>query len=340
MTAESKRPWSVWVRYGICIAAVTWLVTHTEWAKLREVWLTADTRLLLAGILAFGPAPLLIAIRLKWLLAVHDIHLSAWQAIKVTFAGNFVINALPVGTTGGDSVKAYYIARDTPYKHEAVTTVFFDRVIGVLGLVLLSGIAVLANWKNPSFAGWGRIIGVLVVLLMVGSGIYFSRRMRHLFRIDQIVARLPLASHFQRIDRAVFAFRGSYRRVVACLGLSILLQVIAIISLFLAGWALGMVGDQPIKSAAVYLGYTPICLLTGVLPIGVMEETFNQLLVKTAGLGTREGAYSLSLFGRVIQLVWALPGGFLVLRGQSFLKAKESLKDPETGVPATSNTSP
>lgn len=313
MSPQSRRRLSALVRWAVCIAAVTWLVTQSKWSEFKRVLDSADWRLAVLAVLAFGPAPVIIAIRLKVLLHVHHIHLTVWQAIKVTFAGNFIINALPVGTSGGDAVKAYYVARDTPHKHEAVTCVFFDRVIGVVGLVGLSGVILIINWDNPAFAGLGQTIAVLVALMMIGAGTYFSTRMRRLLRLEKIVARLPLGTHLQRIDAAAFAFRHRVGRLMACLALSTALQVTAVFSMFLAGWALGMVAEHPWSSLPVYLAYTPICYLAGALPIGVMEQFFKEFFVDAAGLGTREAAYSLSLLGRLIQLTWALPGLLVVL---------------------------
>ncbi|HOA72993.1 MAG TPA: lysylphosphatidylglycerol synthase transmembrane domain-containing protein [Phycisphaerae bacterium] len=309
---------SALVRYAVCAAALSWIAWNTEWSELIRAWRQADPTLLLLSVAVFAPAPVLIAIRLKLLLDVHQVRLSVWQAVKVTFAGNFIINALPLGTTGGDSVKAFYIARDTPFKHEAVTVVFFDRVIGVLGLVLMSGIVLLLDWHNPAFRSWGRPIGVLVLLVVVGGGLYFSNWTRKLLHLDQLLARLPLGSHLQRIDRAVFEFRNRPGRVLLCLVLTNILQVNSIVSLFLAGWSLGVIDPQtsPWASLPVYLAYVPICYLAGALPIGVMEGGFQQLLHGAAGFGTLEAALSLSLFGRFIQLVWALPGGLIVLRSR------------------------
>jgi len=313
VTARSSQRLSALIRYTVCVVAVTWLVTHTGWEELKRVVGSANWGLALVSILAFGPGPVIISIRLKWLLAVHNVNLTVWQALKVTFAGNFIINALPVGTSGGDAVKAYYIARDTPHKHEAVTSVFFDRVIGVVGLVGLAGVVLLLNWRNPAFAGRGRIIAVTATGIIVAVGVYFSHRMRRLLRLEKVVAFMPFAAHIQRIDRAAFAFRHRMGRVAACLALTVILQLTGVISTFLAGWALGMVGERPLAALPIYLGYVPICYLAGALPIGVMEETFNQLFADAAHLGTREAAYSLSLMGRLIQLAWALPGALVVL---------------------------
>lgn len=313
--------WRTWLatllRYAICIAAVSWVVHHTRWDQLVQVWTAANKPLLLLSIVCFGPALLLIAIRLKLLLDVHDIRLTIWESIKVTFAGNFVINALPVGTPGGDSVKAFYVARNTPRKHEAVTVVFFDRVIGVLGLVLMSGLVILLDWHNPAFKGWGRLIGVLVLCFLGGGALYFSNWMRRLLRLDVLLSKLPLGGHLQRIDQAVFEFRQHPRVVFICLVLAIVLQLNCMASVFLAGWALGLVNPaRPLSSIPVYLGYTPIGLLAGALPLGVMETTFQQLFSQAARLGSKEAALSLSLFCRFMQLLWALPGGLVLLRSR------------------------
>ncbi len=317
MDAHARQRLASLIRYAVCAAAITWIVWNTQWGQLKAVWGQANQWLLLLSLLAFGPAPVLIAIRLKLLLEVHDVRLSVWEAIKVTFAGNFIINTLPVGTTGGDSVKAFYIARNTPHKHEAVTVVFFDRVIGVLGLVLMSGIVVLADWHNPAFRSWGRPIGVLVLVIVGGGVVYFSHWTRQLLRLDWILSKLPLGMHLQRIDRAVFEFRQHPRRVLICLLLTNILQVNCIAALFLGGWALGLVDPvRPVSSFAVYLGYVPICYLAGALPLGVMEGGFQQLLAGAAGLGSPEAALSLSLFSRFTQLVWSLPGGLVVLRSR------------------------
>jgi len=221
------------------------------------------------------------------------------------------------------------------HKHEAVTSVFFDRVIGVVGLVAMSGIVVLANWRNPALAHWGRVIAVAVVVLVVGAGTYFSHRMRRLLRLERIVSVLPLAAHLQRIDRALFAFRHRVRRLLACLALTAVLQAVAIVALFVSGWALGMVHGRALSTLPVYLAYTPVCFLAGALPLGVMEATFIKLFADAARLGTPEAALSLSLLARFIQLVWALPGAIVVLQaGRPQPLAQGTLDSAEPELPA------
>ena len=338
MSSRGRKLISGAIRLGILAFAVVWMALdpNWKWSDLREVVRTADWRLLAFAILSFGPCPVLIALRLKWLLSVHQVNLSIWQAIKVTFAGNFIIWALPVGTSGGDAAKAFYIARDTPHKHEAVTTVFFDRVVGVVSLVLMSGLMALLNWGNPAMAEKGRVIGVFALVFFCGAAVYFSNRLRRVLGIDWILARLPLAAHLQRIDRAVFEFRRQPRVVLAALLLTIALQSVCILSLYLSGWSLGVVGERPLEALPLYFAYGPVCFLAGALPIGGMEAVCVLLFSRTAELGPPGAAVLLALSNRAIQLLWALPGALVVLRGGSLRRTRELIEHSATADPPES----
>ena len=339
MTGRFRTYLAAAIRWGICLAALSWIVHQADFARIAQIWKDADKRLLLVSLAVFGPAPMLLGVRLKWLLGVHGIHLGLWKAIKVTFAGNFIITALPGGTAGGDSVKAWYVARETADKHEAVTTVFFDRLIGVVGLLLLSGAVVLINWGNPAFTRYGRPIGVFAVAFFVGAAMYYSQTVRRLFRLDALIARLPFAAHLQRIDRAVLEFRRTPLRVAAAIAITFVLQGISILALYFGGWALGVIGEHPLQSLPVYLAYIPITFLGGALPIGVMELIYPQLFFQAAGLGSWDAAVLLSLYSRVMQLVWALPGGLVVLRSRPPREAVTDPLEPAAGTEPLASTS-
>jgi len=314
MNQQFLPPWQTLLRYSIGLIALTWIFIHIDWNNLIQVWQSANKTLLLLSALSYAPVPILFALRLQWLLALQNIHISLSRAIRFTFIANFIGSALPFGTAGIDSTKACYVASITPRKHEAITTILFDRLVGVCGLVLLSTLTILADWNNPVFADWKYIISACVIMLAMGSSVYLVPQIRKSLRVEHIITQLPLANHLRRVDQAIRTFHKALPRVLLAIGLTVVLQVVAILSLFLAGWALGMIQDTAYKGLSAYLGYTPLCFLAGVLPIGAMEEMFNQLFVESAHLGNCEAAYSLSLFSRLIALAWALPGGFLLCK--------------------------
>ena len=114
------------------------------------------------------------------------------------------------------------------------------------------------------------------------------------------------------------------------MALTFALQGACIVSTFLAGWALGLVGTDPRGAASVYLAYLPICYLAGALPIGVMENVFNTLFVDAAGMGTTEAALSLSLFTRLVQVIWALPGAWVLLQSRPDAGALRTFRNADT----------
>ncbi|MGE0478880.1 MAG: YbhN family protein [Phycisphaerae bacterium] len=272
--------------------------------------------------LFFLPAPLLQAVRLVWMLEIQGVGLSRWRAIKLTFAGNFFNFALP-GTTGGDLIKAYYIARFTHHKTEAVTTVFLDRVIGLLGLVILAGAMIIIAWDPRSFGRLATVLLGVIGVLALGACFVFSRRLRHLIRLPQLAARLPAGEHLLRIGRAMVAIRQHPALVVAALVNTVVLQAFVLVSSALMGRALGM--DAQFHH---YFIYVPIGFLIAAIPIsppqafGVLEWAYVQFFAHT-GLSTVSQAVVFALAMRVVQLVYALPGVLVPLLGAHLPSAGE-----------------
>jgi len=268
----------------------------------------------LLAILLFVPTPLLQSLRLAWMLAIQDVKLSLWESVKLTFAGNFFNFALP-GTTGGDLIKAYYITRFTHHKTEAVTTVFLDRVIGLLGLVLLAGVMILVAWDTSNFGQIGLILGVVCGGLAIGALFVFSKRLRHTIGLPQLAARLPAGEHLLRIGRATVAMRQHKGLVGAALLNTIVLQFCVMVSAYVMALALGMKDDF-----TRYLIYVPIGFLIAAVPIsppqafGVMEWAYVQFFART-GMASVSQAVAFALAVRVIQLIWSLPGVLVPLLG-------------------------
>lgn len=300
------------LRYLVCLIAVGIVVRSLSWTELIEVLQRAQWRWLLAAGLVWAPVPFGLALRLKLLLAANNVHVTMRQAVAVTFAGNFASLVLP-GQTGGDVIKALYLARFTPRRHEAATVVFFDRVLGLACVVLLAGVMFCLRWGDPAIAAWGRPVAILFVALLVPAVLYFSNWFRQLIGWEKLIDRLPLHEHIRRVDQAVLVYRHHRGCVVRCSVLTVLFQIVAIYSTYLSGRAVGMVEPSVLSSVHSYLLYVPLCWVAGALPIspqglGVMEWAYTQLIHKASGYGTAEGATMLSLLTRLTSLAWALPG--------------------------------
>jgi len=267
------------------------------------------------AILIFFPVIVLQIGRLVVMLAIQDVRLGYWPATKLTVAGNFFNFALP-GTTGGDLIKAYYLTRYTPLKTEAVTTVFLDRAIGLLGLVILAGTAILFTRDPSQFRQLLLTLLIICAALAAGSMVVFSRRVRGALRLRELVQRLPMGEQLVRVGRATIAMRHHKALVALSLAMTLALQAICMFSAAVMAYALGMEGAW-----SHYFIYVSIGFLIAAIPIappqafGVMEAFYVQFFTMGTLRNDPSQAVALALAVRLIQLIWALPGILVPLLG-------------------------
>lgn len=282
---------------------------------IRSVVQHLDLRLALFSVLIFAPVWFIQAYRLVLMVAIHDMRLSLWNSVKLTFAGCFFNFALP-GSYGGDVIKAYYVSRYTHHrKTEVVTTVFIDRVFGLLAVVVLAAVAMLVRWDPREFGQLETALIVISAVVFVGCCVIFSRRIRTALHLAELVQRLPRADQILRVGRSLVILRHHPGRVVAAMGLSLALQSLCMLSAAVMGWALGMKGDL-----SQYFVYVSVGSLIAAIPItppqafGVLEAAYVQFFTR-AGVASASQAVALALAVRLIQLVWALPGVLVPLLG-------------------------
>ncbi len=296
-----------------------------------------DGRMTLLAALTFIPVLMICSVRFVVIMATQGIHLSIWEGIKITYAGAFLNFAMP-GATGGDLYRAYCATRHTHRKTEAVTAVFIDRVIGLGSLMIIGGFMSLVGWAFRLNIGWAaRAIGALLLVMIVGGTLYFSRTFRRLIRYERILQRLPLSHQLQRVDQAIFTLSNQKRRVVIAALLTATLQMTALVSLVLVAKALGMRTD----SITPYLVYLPLGMVVRAIPVsiqgaGPMDYCYQRFFVDSL-MGTPQQVQVLALAVRLLDLLWAIPGVLVLLTGKE-LPPKDFLDESDSS--ATSQTSP
>ena len=168
-----------------------------------DLWLFA------VGALCYCFSVLLSGTRWWWLLRVNDLRVRWWDAQRFTWIGLFFNNVVP-GQTGGDAVKALYIMKHCPGgRLPALMSVLVDRILGLGSLALLGAVVVLFALDKEGFETlalgiWGVLAGVAVIGVLA-----FSKRVRRLVRLDEVLNKLPakLSGVLRRIDTAVHYYR-------------------------------------------------------------------------------------------------------------------------------------
>ena len=233
------------------------------WARLGGIEVSV---LFLAAGLCF--AQILLA-GLRWIIigAGTGDFVSAWTAMRATFAAMFCNQLLPT-SIGGDVVRVGLLTNQGLAMGRAARTVVLDRTAGLLSLLTLMGVTgfVLSgqlpeNWPVDliRFLPVGAI-GLVLLALFVGD------------RIAAVLEARGLLPWFAQLFRDSASLLRHGSRTLIILALSYAIHAASAASI----WVLAQGSGVEIAYAQV-LGFLPIVILVLMLPISI------------AGWGVREG---------------------------------------------------
>lgn len=152
--------------------AVLFLIFHdpNKRAQMALALQMADYRWIVAAIFAYVLVEISAAARWQILLKVQGINLSIPRLSGLFFIGMFYNQFLP-GGTGGDIIKSYYLLKETPSKKAgALLAVLFDRLIGLVALVTLTGVLIFLRYDWLAQTNETRRY-LWFVLVLLGSSI-------------------------------------------------------------------------------------------------------------------------------------------------------------------------
>lgn len=277
------------------------------------------------------------AVRWRMLLRVQGVHISFLESLRLTYLGWFFNNWMP-GSTGGDFVKAYYIARQTHHKAEAVTVVFVDRFVGLMAVCLMGGAAVFASLQDDRVRVARIIVAVFLAAVAVGGTVFYSRPLRSLFRVDWVLARLPLRRTVDKVDRALLAYRYHKGTVALAVVYSWGAQAVGILATWWLATALGSHAlwfHYFVAVPAIWIGWSLIPVPGG---FGVAESLAQGLFGSAvlsgdsaAPLFTPAEAAALALgmivAYRIVQMLVSLPGAYFYLTRRTGVSASAMARE-------------
>jgi len=220
-------------------------------------------------------AVVVAAARWHRVLRYLDERVTLRSLVADTLVGTTYNLILPT-SIGGDVARAYRCGKRARQADRAWASVIYERVMGLLSLVLVSCVGILSTFSPGQQQLLVAAFGMAVALAL---GIAFAPAP---FRLASRISRLGAKRAGESLQRLANAFAGPLARPAArveTFGWSLLYQLVALSVLISAAssW------DQPGIYHAIYLG-VPIALVASTVPITI------------GGLGLRE-----SLFVAVLQ---------------------------------------
>lgn len=234
--------------------------------------------------------------------------------IRCYFKGTFFNQALPT-SIGGDALRVLETAKVGGGKREAFYGVFIDRIVGLLGLLLLNLVAISINpvFLENNAAVHYAIVGMaafgftgVFVLVVVGNLDWLTR-----YKVTKLAH--DLSHRIRRVYR-------SGRTIATQLVLSIVIHLLSMIAVYFIGLSVGLE-----YGLLVYMVVVPPVILLTIIPVslagwGVRESGMIGLFLL---IGAQKATIlSVSLIYGLILVAASAPGMYFFLMGRKKAKSK------------------
>jgi len=238
----------------------------------------------------------------RWKIVLKQLgsNITFYKALRYLWIGVFFNQALP-SSIGGDAVRGYYLCKNENYSlSDATIGVLLDRVMGLLGLVLLviltiplifeSTITVLTKWTILSIIFFALLAIILSLIIDL---------------IPNKFSQLKIINGLVKFSTKGREVLFSYYGLIAVI-LSIIIHLTFVFAAWLLAYGMGL--DIPFIGMLLIV---PITNLLIALPISIAGWGIREGLFIT-GLGylnvSSDAALALSILYGLLMLFVSLPG--------------------------------
>lgn len=186
---------------------------------------------------------------LRWrlLLRVQGILLSGYQITWIMATGLFFNTFLP-GGTGGDVMKAWYAAEAAPDRRpHAVLSILVDRIIGLMGLIILTVTVILLNLKLVMEHERTRRLAVTLGVMLIGGTVAAAlatqrRRFAAMPWWGWVWRHVPGKAILERLAESFDMYQNHPKVLAMALLLSIGVHSLMCVMAWILGGAIGIEG--------------------------------------------------------------------------------------------------
>jgi hypothetical protein len=253
---------------------------------------------------------------------------------------SYFLNIILPGAVSGDLIKMIYLVKKTEKKKaEALLTIFWDRVIGMVGLMVVAAFIIalylprIISLGSQYYylqlsiltVGFGSFIGVLIFFLLLLQSYSKDSFAGKLFEWGHSKIPKKIVSIVDRLIAALNLFRNNSKAISKTLLLSIFNHFWLSANLFLIGCCVG----EHIMQLGDYILATQFGNLIAVFPItpgGIGIRDAGSALVFRAFGSQAAKAGIIPVIMTLIILFWRLTGGvFFIFTNFSESKVNEGI---------------
>ena len=248
---------------------------------------------------------------LRWYMIMRELDFreTAGFYIRSYFKGTFFNQALPT-SIGGDALRVLEAAKVGGGKREAFYGVFIDRIVGLLGLLLLNLIAI---FSKPVFLeqGYPAVHYTIIAMALFGfAGVFVLTLLGDV----KWLAGNRITKLIHDLSHRIRTVYRSGRTITLQTALSVIIHLLSMMTVYLIGRSIGL--DYGLL---IYLVVVPPVILLTIVPISLagwgVRETGMVGLFLLIGAEKAE-VLSMSLIYGLMLVAASMPGMYFFLLGR------------------------
>lgn len=309
-------------------AAMLWYLSQAgsiDWQSF--IGLAKQWPYTLAAIGLFIISTLIQSERLRILINTHQLDLTYFAAVKLTFIGVFFSTYLP-GATGGDLVKIYYASKGNPgVRAEVITIMVLDRFIGLFSLLTLP--LLLAPFFIELITAHQVLQAILAVSAAISSGIIIFTIIGAKFELadnrllNWIENKFSFGSLLVRMLHTIHYYRNNIGVIFKALFYSYTLQLLMVGVALAIAQATNALGADLKMLFLIPMGYFANSVPITPGGLGVGEAAMESLFL----MGGLTGGAETILGWRLTMIVVGLLGLVFYLKGEKRFVFNQSQPD-------------
>ena len=258
----------------VSISLLTFLLTKIDWHTVTKNLHNANLFLLLIAIFLNVVERFELTYKWNLLIKVRGIVVKFGRLFWINSIGSFLGLFLP-SSLGTDVVRGYYLVKNNSERSVSISSVFVDRVLGLISLLLLGLVSLLFAGNLVSKFNLNLYLAVLTFVTLVG--VYFFQRNE----TKKILELLFIKMKQHKIIEYAMKLHGSileYKKYPKTLLLSFVITILVQVTRVLTYYAVAAAFDIEISIVYFFL-FVPLIMIVMMLPITI------------GGLGLREGTF-------------------------------------------------
>lgn len=313
-------------KVAVSAGLIVILVSRIGAAQILSSLGKTDLLWLSGAVLLFTASYFLGSVQWALLLKGEGIHLPFRKTLEYYYVGLFFNNFLP-SQLGGDMFRMFDIRRTTSDTAAAVSTVFLDRVFGLLlmsGLAIFSAPFILMRHHLDSRFG-GFILFLIAGWTLLLIFLFSKRAARSLAWIFEKIISRRFHIRCRQIYEKIYLSGRNRKLLTSVLAISLIVQTARILTHYLLCRALGL--STPV---IYFFLFIPVVAILASLPVsigglGIREQT-AVILFASAGMAGGD-ATGMEFLAYLVGILTSLPGGLIFALRRRTLLVKDVLAE-------------